>query len=39
MAGYLECGVTSRPAAHSKPETEEAFGDNVSSKITTYVTH
>lgn len=35
----LEGGVASSPAGHSKPEAEEAFGDSISSKVTTYVTH
>ena len=34
-----EGGAASSPAGHSKPEAEEAFGDSVSSKVTTYVTH
>lgn len=35
----LECGVKSRTTVHREPEAEEAFGDSISSKATTYMTH
>lgn len=31
----LECGVISRTTVSGEPEAEEAFGDSVSSEVTT----